>query len=144
MRTGITKHLNWHVFRHTFSTLLAANGEDVKTVQSLILFGLGYLVTGELAIPIGLHMAWNFFQGVVYGFPVSGDKEPACFLLTQQSGQAFFTGGSFGPEAGLMGILAAVLGMLMLWLYVKSEDHWPGQTKLGGSIRQRDIGSTRQ
>jgi len=35
-RAGITKHLNWHVFRHTFSTLLAANGEDMKTVQSLL------------------------------------------------------------------------------------------------------------
>lgn len=35
-RAGITKHLNWHVFRHTFSTLLAANGEDIKTVQSLL------------------------------------------------------------------------------------------------------------
>jgi integrase len=33
---GITKHINWHVFRHTFSTLLAENGEDVKTVQSLM------------------------------------------------------------------------------------------------------------
>ena len=39
-RAGITKHINWHVFRHTFSTLLAANGEEVKeevkTVQSLL------------------------------------------------------------------------------------------------------------
>jgi integrase len=33
---GITKHLTWHVFRHTFSTLLAQNGEDIKTVQSLM------------------------------------------------------------------------------------------------------------
>ncbi|PYX38367.1 MAG: site-specific integrase [Acidobacteria bacterium] len=36
LRAGITKHLNWHVFRHTFSTLLAENDEDVKTVQSLM------------------------------------------------------------------------------------------------------------
>jgi membrane protease YdiL (CAAX protease family) len=85
------------------------------------LFGLGYLVTGQLAIPIGLHMAWNFFQGVVYGFPVSGDKEPACFLLTRQSGNPIFTGGSFGPEAGLMGIAAAVLGILALLLYVTRQ-----------------------
>jgi integrase len=35
-RAGINKHLSWHVFRHTFSTMLAANGEDVKTVQSLL------------------------------------------------------------------------------------------------------------
>ncbi|MGA2859168.1 MAG: site-specific integrase [Candidatus Sulfotelmatobacter sp.] len=35
-RAGITKHINWQVFRHTFSTLLAENDEDVKTVQSLM------------------------------------------------------------------------------------------------------------
>ena len=32
----ITKHISWHLFRHTFSTLLAENDEDVKTVQSLM------------------------------------------------------------------------------------------------------------
>jgi len=32
----ITKHIRWHVFQHTFSTLLPENDEDVKTVQSLM------------------------------------------------------------------------------------------------------------
>ena len=32
----VTKHISWHVFRHTFSTFLAENDEDVKTVQSLM------------------------------------------------------------------------------------------------------------
>jgi len=32
-RAGIVKHVRWHVFRHSFSTLLKGNGEDVKTVQ---------------------------------------------------------------------------------------------------------------
>jgi site-specific recombinase XerD len=32
----ITKHISWHLFRRTFSTLLAENDEDVKTVQSLM------------------------------------------------------------------------------------------------------------
>lgn len=35
-RAGITKHISWHIFRHTFCTLLIANDEDVKTVQSLM------------------------------------------------------------------------------------------------------------
>jgi site-specific recombinase XerD len=32
----ISKHIDWHVFRHTFSTLVAENDEDVKTVHSLM------------------------------------------------------------------------------------------------------------
>ncbi len=32
----ITKNIGWHTFRHSFGTLLKANGEDVKTVQELL------------------------------------------------------------------------------------------------------------
>ena len=32
---GINKKIGWHTFRHSFGTLLKANGEDVKTVQEL-------------------------------------------------------------------------------------------------------------
>jgi integrase len=35
-RAGITKRVGWHTFRHTYSTLLKANGEDVKIVQELL------------------------------------------------------------------------------------------------------------
>jgi integrase len=35
-RAKITKHISWHLLLHTFSTLLAENDEDVKTVQSLM------------------------------------------------------------------------------------------------------------
>jgi integrase len=35
-KLGITKRIGWHTFRHTFSTLLKANGEDVKVVQELL------------------------------------------------------------------------------------------------------------
>jgi len=36
IRAGITKRIGWHTLRHTFGTLLKANGEDVATVQSLM------------------------------------------------------------------------------------------------------------
>jgi site-specific recombinase XerD len=35
-QAGITKNIGWHAFRHSFGTLLKANGEDVKTVQELL------------------------------------------------------------------------------------------------------------
>jgi site-specific recombinase XerD len=36
LRAGINKRIGWHTFRHTFSTLLIANGENVKVVQELM------------------------------------------------------------------------------------------------------------
>jgi len=36
LRAGIQKRIGWHTLRHTFGTLLKANGEDVATVQSLM------------------------------------------------------------------------------------------------------------
>jgi integrase len=33
---GINKNIGWHTFRHSFGTLLKANGEDVKAVQELL------------------------------------------------------------------------------------------------------------
>jgi integrase len=35
-RLGINKRVSWHTFRRTYTTLLHANGEDVKVVQELL------------------------------------------------------------------------------------------------------------
>ena len=85
-----------------------------------ILLGLGYVLTGELAISIGLHISWNFFQASFYGFPVSGfDFVGATFFSVKQGGPDLWTGGPFGPEAGLIGVAAMILGGLVITLWVR-------------------------
>jgi hypothetical protein len=89
-------------------------------LAGLLLLGAGRLLTGELAIPIGVHITWNFFQGNVLGFPVSGvDYRWATVFATQQHGPELWTGGAFGPEAGLLGVLAMLLGALLITLWVR-------------------------
>jgi hypothetical protein len=63
-------------------------------------------------------MSWNFFQGSVFGFPVSGVSSAASFIGIHQAGPELFTGGAFGPEAGLVGLVALALGsvLIVLWL----------------------------
>jgi hypothetical protein len=82
----------------------------------------GYVLTGQLAIPIGLHISWNFFQGNVFGFPVSGgDFRSATFIQIQQSGPDLWTGGFFGPEAGLLGTGAMILGIIITMLWIRKQ-----------------------
>ena len=80
----------------------------------------GWLRTQQLWLPIGLHIGWNFFEGVIFGFPVSG-TETFRILNHTVSGPSLLTGGDFGPEAGLILIPALALGTCLTWLYTRSR-----------------------
>ncbi|MCD4672575.1 MAG: CPBP family intramembrane metalloprotease, partial [Anaerolineaceae bacterium] len=108
-----------------FFGLLHAGNPNATWVSSFNIFlagiflAMGFILTGELAIPIGVHITWNFFQGNVFGFPVSGTNAGATLIAIEQKGSQLFTGGPFGPEAGLIGIAAIILGSVLTVLYVK-------------------------
>jgi membrane protease YdiL (CAAX protease family) len=82
-----------------------------------IFFGLVYAVTGRLAFPIGVHITWNFALGPVFGLPVSGLTADASLVAVEPSGSTLLTGGSFGPEGGLvmLAAIAAGVGAFVGW-----------------------------
>jgi len=81
-----------------------------------LLFAYAFLRTKQLWLPIGLHIGWNFFEGVVFGFPVSGLDIYALARISVH-GPELWTGGAFGPEAGLIVLPAIVVGGLLIYLY---------------------------
>jgi CAAX protease family protein len=83
------------------------------TVAGLYL-GAAYLWTGRLWLPIAAHTAWNLCEGPVFGLPLSGIYIPDTVLQTEASGPPLWTGGAFGPEAGLLltGVILAHLALL--------------------------------
>ena len=78
----------------------------------------GYLTTRQLWLSIGLHIGWNFFEGVVFGFPVSGLDIYRLMHITVD-GPELWTGGAFGPEAGLVVLPGLVLGVVLILVYGK-------------------------
>lgn len=113
-----------------FALLHLSNpNSSIRTALNISLAGLflgsAYLFTGELAIPIGLHISWNFFQGVVFGFPVSGAafSSLSLFKITQL-GPDLWTGGQFGPEGGLLGTLVMLLGtgLIIVWIHSRTGE----------------------
>jgi len=56
-----------------------SNANLISTLGIILwvfLFTLPFILTGSLAISIGIHFSWNLFQGCVFGFPVSGHTFP--------------------------------------------------------------------
>lgn len=84
-----------------------------------LFLGLPFILTGELALSIGLHITWNYFQGFIFGFPVSGLPSYGSLILIQQGGPTLWAGGSFGPEGGLLSIMMMLLGAGLVILWVK-------------------------
>ena len=86
-----------------------------------IYLAYGYVRTKQLWLPIGLHIGWNFFEGVVFGFPVSG-LDIYALLRIKISGPELWTGGAFGPEAGLIVLPSLIVGgLLIYWFTMKRE-----------------------
>lgn len=84
-----------------------------------VLLAAGAVFTGTLAIPIGLHVTWNFAQGPLFGFPVSGVTPSGSLFSAEQGGPAVWTGGEFGPEAGMIGVAAMLLGIALTVAYAR-------------------------
>jgi len=91
----------------------------INIVGAGIMLSFPMLVTGRLALPVGIHFAWNFFQGGVFGFKVSGTTFSDPLIKIEQKGGNIWTGGAFGPEAGLMGVFGILLIGLCCWVYFK-------------------------
>jgi len=77
-----------------------------------LLLGMNYIFTRNLWFGIFFHFGWNFFQGSVLGFNISGTgiEQGSSIFLQRTVGEEYFTGGNFGFEGSL---ICTLLGLAM-------------------------------
>lgn len=88
-----------------------------------VMYGIAFLGTRSVWLPFGLHLGWNLAQGVL-GFPISGHVVPGLFrAIPTADDVSVLTGGTYGPEAGIPGMLArfVVIGLVVVYL----RRRWP-------------------
>lgn len=120
--------LTWGVILSTIIFALIHLGNPGATVLSTALIMIvtlqlvyAYLKSGQLWLPIGLHLGWNFFQASIFGFSSSGHSSPT--MITQSPiGPDWLSGGNFGAENSIL-IIPFTLGSLFLIHW------WIGKTR---------------
>jgi uncharacterized protein len=129
----------WLLSSIIFAALHVFNpGFSLQAGIGLVLAGLflatGWIRTGRLWLSIGLHLGWNFFEGTVFGFAVSG-LDLFRLMRHRIDGPQWVTGGGFGPEAGAVVLPSLLLGSALVWLYTRqrrkpihSDVPQPGET----------------
>lgn len=85
-----------------------------------VVFAYMFMKTKNLWMPIGFHITWNYFQGNIWGFQVSGNVTDGLYQIKTVSNN-IINGGEFGPEGGL--VVTIVLLITLAILYVCYKDN---------------------
>jgi membrane protease YdiL (CAAX protease family) len=105
----------------------------LSIVMAGLLLGLPYIFTKSLWMPIGLHFSWNFFQGTIFGFSVSGNSEYS--LITQsRTTDTIWNGGEFGFEGSLLAVIFLALAIAGFTVYYRRKEQLVLSTVGGESI----------
>ncbi|MDQ3283931.1 MAG: CPBP family intramembrane metalloprotease [Acidobacteriota bacterium] len=109
----------------TLFGLMHKDNPNATTVSTCFLIFAGValaipvLLTRQLGFSMGAHASWNFFQGAILGFPVSGTTFAKPIIDSNPIGPQLLTGGAFGPEAGVVALLVNALSLVAVYAYVK-------------------------
>lgn len=108
-------------FRNPDATIISTLLIIIITPQLIY----AYLKTGQLWLPMGIHLGWNFFQASVFGFASSGQSSPT--MITQKAiGPDWLSGGAFGAEGSIL-MIPFVIGSLFLIHWWVARTRMPGQ-----------------
>lgn len=118
-------NIKWGVILSTLGFALIHAGNPNATILSTVLIMIitlklvyAYLKSGQLWLPIGLHLGWNFFQASVFGFASSGHVSPSLIAQTP-IGPDWLSGGAFGAENSIFIVPFTIGSFYLMHVWVK-------------------------
>lgn len=85
------------------------------SVEAGFMLAAAYKLWNNLWVPIGIHWAWNFFLGPIFGVGVSGISQDACVIIPKITGPYILTGGDNGFEGSIVTFLLGLsIGLVLL------------------------------
>lgn len=106
---------------HAFNPGATVISSIAIALEAGVLLAAAYMYTRRLWLPIGLHAAWNFTEGGVFGASVSGNKAYG-LLKSTFNGSDWLTGGKFGPEASIVAIVVCLAAGIMFLKLAKQRN----------------------
>jgi membrane protease YdiL (CAAX protease family) len=102
---------------HLRNPNVAAGFTFINTALAGVWLAVAYLRTRSLWFPLGVHWAWNWALGSVFGLPVSGITDLASHPLLRGTdlGPAWLSGGSYGIEGGLACTITLIVSTIFIW-----------------------------
>lgn len=100
------------------------------------LLGLSYVFTRNLWFPLALHFSWNFFQGTILGFHVSGNEIWSVVEL-ERSADTIWNGGSFGLEGSLLVLFLELICLVLIFLLFKNRT--PEEAKIVSELSPEPV-----
>lgn len=85
-----------------------------------IAFGYMFMKSSNIWMPIGFHISWNYFQGYIWGFEVSGNVVDGMYKI-QTVNDSILNGGAFGAEGGLVVTVITILIIYFVSIYYKDK-----------------------
>lgn len=93
---------------------------SVNIFLASIMFGIAFIKTRSLVMPISFHFMANWMQGAVLGFGVSGNEQDSLLQPVFSNAPHWLTGGSFGLEASVPGLITVVAAIVILYKWKPS------------------------
>ena len=121
--TGLVVSALLFGFLHVFNEGATVWASLAIALNSGWLMGIAYAYHQTIWVPVGMHWAWNYLEGGVFGCSVSGTPLDYRPLITPKiSGTDLLSGGAFGPEASIICVAIGIgISIVYTVLYIKKR-----------------------